>query len=61
MGWIDGLGYELLLHAIKALKADTVLVVGNEKLYSQLSRNFQVGCLAGWPSCGPAACRVATW
>jgi len=41
MGWIDGLGYEILLHSINATKADTVLVVGNEKLYSQLSRHFE--------------------
>lgn len=72
MGWIDGLGYDLLLHSIKALKADTVLVVGNEKLYSQLSRHFEVGgagvgglpsagcasCLYGWDFCAPiVACQ----
>jgi len=54
MGWIDGLGYDLLLHSIKALKADTVLVVGNEKLYSQLSRHFE-----GSKRSGDAAAAVA--
>ena len=28
MGWVDGLGYDMLLHAIAALRADVVLVVG---------------------------------
>ena len=36
MGFIEGLGYELLLHAIKALRADVVLVVGQERLFKQL-------------------------
>lgn len=36
MGWVEGLGYELLLHAIDALKADVVLVLGQEKLWSML-------------------------
>jgi hypothetical protein len=26
MGWVDGAGYKLLLHALKALKVDNVLV-----------------------------------
>ena len=36
MGWVEGLGYDLLLGAIDALKADVVLVVGQERLYNQL-------------------------
>lgn len=36
MGWIEGLGYDLLLHSIQALKVDTVLVLGQERLYSML-------------------------
>lgn len=36
MGWIEGLGYELLLHAIETFKVDVVLVLGQEKLYSML-------------------------
>eukprot|EP01101_Sappina_pedata_P010479 TRINITY_DN6611_c0_g1_i1.p1 TRINITY_DN6611_c0_g1~~TRINITY_DN6611_c0_g1_i1.p1 ORF type:complete len:504 (-),score=112.96 TRINITY_DN6611_c0_g1_i1:366-1727(-) len=39
-GWIDGLGYELLLHSIEELKADIVLVLDNERLYSDLLREF---------------------
>ncbi|GLJ05625.1 hypothetical protein SUGI_0021580 [Cryptomeria japonica] len=36
MGWVEGLGYELILHAIDTLRADVVLVIGQEKLYSML-------------------------
>ena len=40
MGWIDGQGYELLLHAIEKFKIDVVLVVGHDRLYSQLQKLF---------------------
>ncbi|KAA8548315.1 hypothetical protein F0562_004744 [Nyssa sinensis] len=36
MGWIEGVGYELLLHAIDTFNASVVLVLGQEKLYSLL-------------------------
>ncbi|XP_073116674.1 protein CLP1 homolog isoform X2 [Elaeis guineensis] len=36
MGWVEGLGYELLLHAIEAFDANVVLVLGQEKLCSML-------------------------
>ncbi|URE28332.1 Pre-mRNA cleavage complex II protein Clp1 [Musa troglodytarum] len=36
MGWVEGLGYELLLHAIDTFKCDVVLVLGQEKLCSML-------------------------
>ncbi|VVA96473.1 unnamed protein product [Arabis nemorensis] len=36
MGWIDGVGYELLLHAIDTFNASVVLVLGQEKLFSML-------------------------
>ncbi|KAM7268876.1 hypothetical protein ACFE04_011042 [Oxalis oulophora] len=36
MGWIEGAGYELLLHAIETFKVNVVLVLGQEKLYSML-------------------------
>ncbi|KAL7150860.1 hypothetical protein ABFS83_05G142400 [Erythranthe nasuta] len=36
MGWIEGVGYELLLHAIDTLNATVVLVLGQEKLWSML-------------------------
>jgi len=41
MGWVDGLGYELLLHAIATLRADVVLVVGQDRLFSQLSSELR--------------------
>lgn len=36
MGWIEGAGYELLLHAIDTFNANVVLVLGQEKLCSML-------------------------
>ncbi|KAK9107758.1 hypothetical protein Syun_023769 [Stephania yunnanensis] len=36
MGWIEGVGYELLLHAIDTFNANIVLVIGQEKLCSML-------------------------
>lgn len=41
MGWVDVLGYELLLHSIATLRADVVLVVGQDRLYSQLSSELR--------------------
>lgn len=42
MGWIDGLGYELILHSLKTFRVDIVLVIGQDRLYSQLSNLFRV-------------------
>ncbi|KAL5722601.1 polynucleotide 5'-hydroxyl-kinase [Ranunculus cassubicifolius] len=39
MGWIEGVGYELLLHAIDTFNANVVLVIGQEKLCSVLKRD----------------------
>lgn len=38
MGWIEGVGYDLLLHAIRTFKANVVLVLGQEKLWSMLKK-----------------------
>ena len=42
MGWIDGLGFELIMHALAAFRVDVVLVIGQDRLYSQLSNHFRV-------------------
>lgn len=39
MGWIEGLGYELICHAIAALRVDVVLVLGQDRLHSVLSQH----------------------
>ena len=54
MGWVEGLGYDLLVGAIDALKADVVLVVGQERLYNQLLNHLR--CAAGGPT-RAAPCR----
>lgn len=41
MGFIEGLGYELLLHAIRAFRADIVLVLGQERLFNQLKTHLK--------------------
>jgi polyribonucleotide 5'-hydroxyl-kinase len=35
-GWVDGLGFDLLVFAIQALEVDVVLVIGQDRLYSRL-------------------------
>jgi polyribonucleotide 5'-hydroxyl-kinase len=35
-GWIDGEGFNLIMHAIQALSIDVVLVMSHDKLYSNL-------------------------
>ena len=55
MGWIEGLGYDLLLHAIDALKADVVLVVGQERLYNQLKTHLK--CATAY-LCGIGVCSL---
>jgi polyribonucleotide 5'-hydroxyl-kinase len=38
MGWIEDLGYDLLIHSAHMLKVDVILVVGSDRLASQLSK-----------------------
>jgi polyribonucleotide 5'-hydroxyl-kinase len=40
-GWVDGLGYELLLYSINTLLADVVLVIDHERLYNDLLKEYQ--------------------
>lgn len=39
-GWIDGVGYELIRQAIDATRATVVLVLDNERLYSDLQQDL---------------------
>ena len=41
MGWVDGLGYDLLLHSIDALAANVIVVIGQDRLAAQLQQHFQ--------------------
>ncbi|KAJ4902663.1 Protein CLP1-like protein 5 [Raphanus sativus] len=42
MGWTNGLGYELLLHAIRTFNASVVIVLGQEtKLTNDLNKAFR--------------------
>ena len=42
MGWVDGLGFELLLHIIQAMRVNIVLVLGEERLLRQLQSAYKV-------------------
>ncbi|OWM69762.1 protein CLP1 homolog [Punica granatum] len=39
MGWIEGVGYELIQHAITTFNANVVLVLDQEKLFSMLKKD----------------------
>ncbi len=39
-GWIDGVGYELIRQAIDATRATVILVLDNERLYSDLQQDL---------------------
>lgn len=42
MGWVEDLGFQLLLHTITAMHANIVLVVGQDRLLRQLQATYQV-------------------
>ena len=42
MGWVEGLGFQLLMHTIVAMRANIVLVVGPDRLLKQLQATYQV-------------------
>jgi len=39
-GWIEDVGYKLMLHTVKALKINVVLVMGHDRLYSMLNNHY---------------------
>ena len=48
---MDGLGFSLLLHSIKALRVDVVCVLGHDKLYADMMGRWEDGWVGGWVSC----------
>ncbi len=40
-GWIDAAGFDIILHIIKAFQVDIVLVMNQDKLYSNLVSTFE--------------------
>jgi polyribonucleotide 5'-hydroxyl-kinase len=49
MGWCEGLGYDLLLHAVGALAVDTLFVVGDEALAARLASDLSAAPAAAAP------------
>lgn len=41
MGWVDGMGYQLLVHSAKALGVNVILVLGQDRLHSELEQEFR--------------------
>jgi len=39
-GWVDGLGYQILLDAIKIMKANYIAVIDHERLYNDLVQEY---------------------
>lgn len=42
-GWVDGAGYDAILHCAKAFEVDVLLVMGQDKLYSTLHSALSTG------------------
>lgn len=42
MGWVDGVGYDLLMHAAEALQVDRIVALGDDRLSSKLERDFKL-------------------
>lgn len=41
-GWIENVGYELIVHAANAMKVDVILVIGNERLFQELKADAKL-------------------
>jgi polyribonucleotide 5'-hydroxyl-kinase len=40
-GWIEELGYQLLLHAAEVLRINVILIMGHDRLYSMITTHFR--------------------
>lgn len=40
-GWVDGDGFQLLLHSVRSFKADVVLVLDHERLFNDLQQQLR--------------------
>jgi len=40
MGWVDGLGYELLVHTCHALRVNVIVVIEHDRLYASLEADL---------------------
>ncbi len=49
-GWVTGDGYDLIVHAAQTMAVDVVLVLGQDRLHAQLSRDLPKVTLPAIPS-----------
>lgn len=59
-GWIEDAGYDLLLHVIRALDIDVVLVLGHDRLYSMLTTDLHAK-IVKLPRSGGVVARDEAW
>ncbi len=59
-GWVDGDGYDLLIFAAKTFQVDAILVLGDERLHSQLQADPQLApsTRGEWPTAPLAITRL---
>lgn len=50
-GWVDGDGYDQLLHAAEVLAVDTFVVIADDRLFSRLSVRASATTCAATPCC----------
>ena len=60
MGWVDGGGYDVLLEAVRAFRADVVLVLGSDKLFARLSEDVKALRFAAMPAPADAGAQALT-
>ena len=58
-GWVDGLGYELLLHAARTFAVDTVVVMGHDRTFAQMSEDLKAPSAGGGAASAAAAAAAA--
>lgn len=40
-GWVENVGYQTMMYAMKALQVNVIVVLGDERLYSEIARETQ--------------------
>lgn len=58
MGWVEELGYDILKHTAQSMGATTVVVVGDERLYSQLRNDLAGTTVVRLPKSGGVVTRT---
>lgn len=62
-GWIDGLGYQILLDTISVFKPDIILVLGHDRLYNDIKKDLRDEniTISKLPKSGGVVTRDSSW